>query len=175
MPFDVIASQTVYRGRVFAIRLDQVRLPNGKNMQVDLVEHAAAVTLAPLDAEGNLLFIRQYRHPAGQVLLELPAGVIEAGEDPQASAARELREETGMAAGRLEKLGEFYLAPGYSTELMHVFLAGDLVEDPLPGDEDEMIDVERIPVKEALRMAAAGEIQDAKTLAALLLARPHLL
>jgi ADP-ribose pyrophosphatase len=115
--------------------------------------------------------VRQYRHAAGQELLELPAGALEPGEPPEACARREIREEIGMAAEKIQKIGEFFLAPGYSTEYMHVFLATGLRRDPLPGDPDEFLSVETYPVIEVLRMVAGGEIQDAKTLAALLVAQ----
>ena len=174
MPFETVGSKTIFQGRVFDIRQEQVRMPDGRVINVDVVAHHGAVTLLPVDEEGQIWFIRQYRHPAGKELLELPAGVMESGEPEAESAGRELREETGMAAASLEKLGEFYLAPGYSTEYMHVFLATDLKPDPLEQDEDELLTLEKVPVREALAMAERGEIQDAKTLAALLLARPHL-
>jgi ADP-ribose pyrophosphatase len=107
-------------------------------------------------------------------LLELPAGTLDGDEDPAVCAAREIREETGMAAGTLTKVGDFYLAPGYSTEFMHVFLATDLSFDPLEADADEFLSVEHIPVAEAIRMAERGEMPDAKSLAALLLAKSSL-
>jgi ADP-ribose pyrophosphatase len=122
-----------------------------------------------------VLFVRQYRHAAGRDLLELPAGTLDENEDYASCAAREMREETGMAADRLEKVGEFFLVPGYSTEFMAVFLAADLRPDPLPGDADEFLQVERIPLHDALRMAEGGQIPDAKSLAALLMARSRLL
>lgn len=171
MAFEVISSETVFKGRVFDVRQDQVSLPDGRTARLDVVAHAGAVTLVPLDDAGQIWFIRQYRHPAGRVLLELPAGVMEAGEAPEVTAGREVREEIGMAAAKLELLGEFFLAPGYSTEYMYVYLATGLREDPLQADEDELIEIEKIPAARALEMAAQGEIQDAKSLAALLLAR----
>jgi 8-oxo-dGTP pyrophosphatase MutT (NUDIX family) len=127
-----------------------------------------------MDAEGNLLFVRQYRHAAGMDLLELPAGTRDGDEPFEECAAREIREETGMEAGMLTHVGSFYLAPGYSTEYMGVFLATDLKLNPLEADDDEFLSVEKMPVKEALQMAERGEMPDAKTLAALLLARPYL-
>ena len=121
-----------------------------------------------------MLFVRQYRHAAGLDLLELPAGTLDEGEEPLECAKREIREETGMAAGKMELLGGFYLAPGYSTEYMHVYLATGLSHDPLEADADEFLTVERIPMAEALQMFERGEIQDAKSLAAVLLARKYL-
>jgi ADP-ribose pyrophosphatase len=107
-------------------------------------------------------------------LLELPAGTLEKDEDPAACAAREIREETGFAADKIEKIGDFYLAPGYSSEFMHVYLAQELRHDPLEADADEFLSLETIPFTEAIQMAERGEMPDAKSLAALLLAKPHL-
>ena len=174
MPFEVMHTETAFRGRAFDVRQDQVSLPDGNQARLDVIVHNESVVMIPLDAEGLIWFIRQYRHPAQKELLELPAGVMEAGEQPEYSAGREIREEIGMAAGKLRKLGAFFLAPGYSTELMHVYLATGLNEDPLQPDRDEFIRVEQISVQEAYRLAESSQIQDAKTLAALLLARPYL-
>ena len=121
-----------------------------------------------------MLLVRQYRHATGGDLLELPAGTLEENENPEVCAAREIREETGMAAREFTKLGEFYLAPGYSTELMVVFLARGLSHDPLEADADEFLSVESVPIVEAIQMAERGEIPDAKSLAALFLAKPSL-
>jgi len=130
--------------------------------------------ILPVDDDGNLYFVRQYRHAAGGDLLELPAGVRDGNEPYEECAAREIREETGMAAGSLQRVGDFYLAPGYSTEFMVVFLATDLRPDPLPADADEFLEVERLPLRQALDMAAQGQVPDAKSLAALFLASPLL-
>ena len=174
MTYETLHSETVYHGRAFNVRRDEIRLPDGKTAHLNIVDHVGAVTLVPVDDQKRVWFVRQYRHAAGELLLELPAGTIEPGEPPLDCARREIREETGMAAGRIELIGEFFLAPGYSTEFMHVFLATDLRPDPLPGDVDEFLSVEAIPVEEALRMAESGQIRDAKTLASLLLAKKHL-
>ncbi len=104
------------------------------------------MVILPVDDQGNLFFVRQYRHAAGLDLLELPAGTLDEGEAPEACARREVREETGMAAGKMEHLGGFYLAPGYSTEYMHVYLATGLHSDPLEADADEFLTVEVIPL-----------------------------
>jgi len=169
MSFEMIGTKTVYEGRVFNIRLNQIRLPNGRSIQVDIVEHRSSVTLVPIDYDGRIWFVRQYRYPAEKNLLELPAGVTNENETPIQSAQRELREEIGMAAGRLTLLGEFYLAPGYSTEYMHVFLAEDLKPSPLSPDVDEFIDLEKISFDQVLNLIRSGDIHDAKSLAALLL------
>jgi len=174
MPFELIKSEPVFQGRAFKIRRDTLKTPDGNETKFDIVEHNGSVIIIPIDADGNMLFVRQYRHAAGRDLLELPAGTRDADEAYESCAAREIREETGMAAGRLERIGDFYLAPGYSTEFMAVFLATELTHDPLEADDDEFLQVEKISVKEAIQMAERGEMPDAKSLAALLLARPYL-
>lgn len=175
MSFELLASEILMRGRAFTIRRDTLKTPDARETKFDIIEHHGSVVVVPVDEHGRLLFVRQYRHAAGGDLLELPAGTLDApGEPPEACAAREIREETGFAAGSLARLGQFFLAPGYSTEFMVVFLATGLRPDPLQADEDEFLSVEPIPVAQALRMAERGELPDAKSLAALLLARPHL-
>ena len=174
MPFELIKSETLLKGRTFKVRRDTLKTPDGRETKLEIVEHSGSVVLLPIDHEGNLLFVRQYRHAVGEDLLELPAGTRDGEEPFEDCAAREIREETGLEAGALRKLGEFYLVPGYSTELMAVFLATDLKENPLPADEDEFLQVEKIPLKRAMDMAEQGGIQDAKSLAAMLLASSHL-
>lgn len=171
--FQQLDTKTVYQGRVFDVRVDNIRLPDGREISLDIVSHSGAVTLVPIDEQGFIWFIRQYRHAAGREILELPAGVIEEDEPPEQCAQRELREETGMAANSLEKLGEFFLAPGYSTEYMYVYLAKGLSPAPLRQDEDEIISTEKIPLKQAYQLAKQGAIQDSKSLAALLLLHSH--
>ncbi len=168
MDFELVDSETLYSGRVVTLRIDKVRAPEGQTHAFEIIAHNDAVTILPIDADSKVWFVRQYRHPAGDYLLELPAGVAETGEDPQISAMRELREEIGMAAGSLEMLGGFWLAPGYSTEYMHVFIARDLFESPLPGDDDESIEIEKIDFNLAVKLAETGQLKDSKTLIALL-------
>lgn len=174
MPIELIKSETLLQGRTFKIRRDHLKLADGRETKLEIVEHGGSVAIIPVDERGNILFVRQYRHATGKHLLELPAGTREGDEPYEECAAREIREETGMEAGRLIKLGEFYLAPGYSTEFMGIFLATDLKHNPLDPDADEVLSVEKIPAKQALQMAERGELLDAKSLAALLLAIPHL-
>ena len=142
MPFEFLHSETLLKGRAFAIRRDTLKAPDGRETKFDIIEHGGSVIIVPIDKDDNLLFVRQYRHAAGMDLLELPAGTLEEGEDPAVCAAREIREETGFAADKIEKIGDFYLAPGYSTEFMHVYLAQDLRHDPLEADADEFLSVE---------------------------------
>ncbi len=174
MKFEIIQSQRVYQGRAFSVRKDQVRLPDGAKTTLDIVDHSGAVTILPIDADGQIWFVRQYRHAAGIEVLELPAGTLEPGEAPEICAQREIREEIGMAAGNLRKIGTFYLAPGYSTEFMHIFLASDLSPAPLEGDIDEFLSVECFPLAQIRSLIQTGAIADAKTLAAFQLAEPYL-
>ncbi len=173
--FKTIHSEKIFSGRAFSIRKDQVELPNGEQTSLEVVEHVGAVALVPYDEQRRIWFVRQYRYPAGEDLLELPAGTLGKSEAPESCAHREIREETGMAAGKLWEIGSFYMAPGYSTELLHIFMATDLHPSPLPQDQDEFLQVVQIPIEQVYAMAKAREIHDGKTLAALLLAEPILL
>jgi ADP-ribose pyrophosphatase len=174
MPFELLKSELLMKGRAFAIRRDHLKTPSGDETIFDIIEHGGSVVLIPVDERGNILLVRQYRHATGQEMLELPAGTLDDDEAPEVCAAREIREETGMAAEVLTKLGEFYLVPGYSTEFMVVYLATGLSYNPLEADVDEFLSVESVPVAEAIKMAERGEIPDAKSLAALFLAKPFL-
>jgi len=165
--FELLKSETLLQGRAFKIRRDQLKTPDGRETMFEIIEHGGSVIIIPIDADGNLLFVRQYRHAAGRDLLELPAGTRDDNEPFEVCAAREIREETGMEAGNLQKVGEFYLAPGYSTEFMVVYLATDLKHNPLEADDDEFLEVEKIPVGEVVQRVERGEIPDAKSLAAL--------
>jgi ADP-ribose pyrophosphatase len=174
MTFKVLQSKMVYHGRAFDVRQDHVLLPDENTTYLDIIEHRGAVTLVPVDQEGTVWFIRQYRHAARQSLLELPAGVMEVNETPLETAQREIQEEIGMAAGKLEELGGFFLAPGYSTETMHIFLATGLYPSVLPGDESEFLSVEKVPARQAVQLARNGTLQDAKSLVALFWVHPYL-
>lgn len=169
--YEVLKTQAVYQGHVFDVRVDLVQLPGGKKHSFDVVEHRQAVTILPIDEEGLVWFVRQYRHPVGKTLLELPAGVCEVDEEPLVSAQRELREEIGMDAKNFKLVGQFYLAPGYSTEYMHIFVATGLIHSPLPGDEDESLHIEKIPFSQLMLLIKNGVVQDSKSLAAILLAQ----
>jgi ADP-ribose pyrophosphatase len=175
MKITTIKSKTIFHGRAFKVRQDEIQFPNGHATLLDIVEHKGAVTILPVDEANHIWFIKQYRHAAGGIILELPAGTLEEGEDPEACALREIREEIGMSASKIEKLGEFYMAPGYTTEYLYAYLATGLNRDPLPGDEDEIITIEKIPAEEAYSMAESGQVHDAKTLATLLLALRRLI
>ena len=174
MTFELTHSEILLQGRAFKIRRDYLKTPDGKETKLEIVEHGGSVVIIPIDELGNIWFVRQYRHAVGTDLLELPAGTRDGDEPYEECAAREIREEIGMEAGTLTKVGEFYLAPGYSTEFMGVFMATNLKHNPLDPDADEFLSVEKISLNQAFEMTEQGKIPDAKSLAALLLARPFL-
>ena len=166
----VKGSRRIYDGRIVALREDTVTLADGRAVLREVVEHAEVAAIVPMDADANAILVRQYRLPAREALLEIPAGGADAGESIEDAAQRELREETGYRAGRLERLCGFFVSPGYCTEFIHVFLGTDLVEDPIDGDPDEVITMERMPLAEAVRLIGVGTIKDGKSIVGLLLA-----
>ena len=174
MDYQVLESRTAFEGKAIRVRVDEVRHTSGRSMRIELIEHVGSVVMVPLDDQDQICFVRQYRHPVAQRLLELPAGTLDPGEQPQVCAVRECREETGMSPGHLTDLGTCFLAPGYSSELAHFFLAQDLSPNPLPMDPDEDIVIEQMDVERALGMLQRGEIMDAKTIIGLSLALLHL-
>ncbi len=163
----VLSSRVVYAGRVVSLQVDEIELVGGRSAVREVVRHPGAVVIAAVDAEDKVVLVKQYRHPVGRWLLELPAGGLEPGEDPLAAARRELREEVGLEAKTWRPLGEFYSSPGYASELLHAFLATDLTPVPTQPDDDEELIVVRHPLRGLLDDPAL--IADAKTLATLLL------
>lgn len=164
------SSETVFRGRVFDLHVDHLVTASGQPSRVDWLAHPGSVTIIPMVEERQLIFIKQYRHAVGMDLLELPAGTLEPGERPDECARRETGEEIGYLPGELERLGSCFLAPGYSNEETHIFLARALRPVPSDPDFDEQIEIVGIDFDEVPRMVARAEIRDAKTLAALALA-----
>lgn len=163
-----LTRQPVYQGRVVKLDLVTVELPNGETSLREIVTHPGAVAIVALDDEHQVLLVRQFRLAAGRVMLEIPAGTLEPNEAPIVCAERELQEETGYKPQQLEPLGGIFVAPGYTTEYIHLFLARNLVESRLEMDGDEFIEVVKLPFVNALAKIDSGEIQDAKTIAALL-------
>src|SRR5262249_22746058 len=155
-----ISSELIYDGRIVHLYVDTVQLPNGKTAKREVIRHIGAVALVPFDADGNIIMVRQYRHPLGRILLEIPAGILNPNEDPDVCAARELQEETGYKPGKLDRLGGIYLAPGYSSEYIHLYVATQLIESRLDMDEDEFLELVRLPMTEALNRIGTGEIAD---------------
>jgi ADP-ribose pyrophosphatase len=175
MTFTILNKEKQYRGHAFDVAKVHAKLPNGKERDYDLVQHPNSVAIVPVDQDGKIYFVSQYRIGSESELLELPAGVMEAGETPLQCAEREVREEVGMAATEMQELGGFYLAAGYANEYMTVFLATGLYEAPLAPDADEFLKVKAFPINEAYQMAQEGKLGDGKSLAALLLAQKALL
>ena len=169
-PFPIlIGTQQIYDGRVVRLRVDEIEVKSGLNVRREVVDHPGAVVILPVDGEGRLLWIRQYRYAAARELLELPAGTLEKGETPEATARRELVEETGFAAATWRRLGGFFSAPGFCSEYLHAYLAADLTPAHADGDEDEEIELAPMTLDESLARLDAGEVEDAKSIATLLL------
>lgn len=166
---NTLETERLYEGRVINLRRDKVQLSNGHITQRDIVEHRGAICVAPLDEDGKLLLVRQYRKPAEQALLELPAGSLEAGEDPLVCAHRELGEECGLIASEMTPIFQCYLAPGYSSEYMYGFVARGLKKAEILPEEDEILEIEKYTLEELLPMIGDGRIRDAKTICGVLL------
>jgi ADP-ribose pyrophosphatase len=165
-----IDSKVVFEGRILTLRVDTVRLPNGRETTREIAEHSDSVCIVPIDDDGNVVLVRQFRKPVDMDLLEVPAGGIEEGEVSDEAVQRELQEEIGYTAGNLRHLSSFWLAPGWCTEYMHAYLATDLTPSSLVADDDEFITVVRVPLAESLRLVQEGQIRDAKSISALLMA-----
>jgi ADP-ribose pyrophosphatase len=163
-----LSSRAVHRGRILDLSVDRVRLPNGREVELELARHPGAAAVVPLDAEGRVHLVRQYRYATGGWLLEVPAGKLDAGEAPEACAAREVEEETGMRPGRLTPLGWIWTSPGFTDEKIWLYLATELTPVPQRLQHDEVLTIETLPFERAVAAAGRGEIVDAKSVCALL-------
>ncbi len=159
----VLTSEQVFSGSRINVRVDEVSMADGRRTRREVVEHPDAVVILAIRDDGNIAFVRQWRHPTGRPLLELPAGRVDPGESPEQTARRELREEVGLDPARLDFARGFYVAPGFANEYLHGFIARDCTESPLEVDEDEELIVEWKPLGEAIDLVEAGEIIDAKS------------
>lgn len=159
-----IEQKRVYEGLIVNVRMDRAELPNGHIAKREVIEHPGGVTVAALTDERELLFVRQFRYPYGEEVLELPAGKIERGEIPGDCAIRELKEETGASPGKFIPMGVYYPTPGYCSERIHMFFASELSFEAACPDEDEFLTLERIPLSKAVDMAVSGELKDGKTM-----------
>lgn len=168
----ILSSQKVFDGRVFNVTVDTVS-EGELTYQREVVHHNGSAVIVPVFDDSTVALVKQYRHPAVRFLLEVPAGTLAKGERPDAGAARELKEELGLVAARLEKLSEFFVSPGFCEEKMWVYLATELSEGEQALEDDEILEVVRLPIAEALEMITSGEIQDAKTIIGLMLAAPR--
>ncbi len=170
---ELLNSTIAFQGKLLTISVDSVRLPDGMLTTREVVAHPGAVAMVPLLDADHVLLVRQWRHPAGRALLEIPAGTLSPGEDPRDCATRELMEEIAYRPRQLTRLTSMYLAPGYSSETLHVFLAEDLIPEKLAHDEDERIEVVPVTWDDIESLLRNGEIADAKSICGLLLAREH--
>ncbi len=169
-----ISTKTVYNGQIVNVRNDIAELKNGKHVRREVVEHPGGVAIVPVNEKGQVYMVRQYRYPMEEELLEIPAGKLEYGEDHYNCAVRELSEETGCAAGKLIFLGSTYPSPGYSREILYIYLATDLVGGEMHLDEDEFLSVEAIPMDTLVDKIMSGEIKDGKTIIGILKAKKYL-
>jgi ADP-ribose pyrophosphatase len=163
-------TERIYQGRLVGLRVDTVELPSGRKTKREIVEHGGVAAIVVIDSENNVLLVRQYRKPVERVLLEIPAGGMEPGEDALVCARRELEEETGFSAERWEELGFFYTSPGFCSEQMHLYLATELRPAKNAADDDENIELVRVPLTSVPDLIASGEVCDAKSIAGLLIA-----
>ena len=165
---ETLSSQLIYEGRAVKLRVDSVRLGNGRQTTREIVEHSDCIAAVVIDQNDNVLLVKQFRKPAEKELLEIPAGGIDAGEDPEEAVSRELREEIGYMPRSVRRLGGFYSAPGYCSEYLYLYLATELVPSQLTAEDTEEINVVRVPIEEIPDLIASGRICDAKSIAGLL-------
>jgi ADP-ribose pyrophosphatase len=168
---ELLSTTRPFQGKIVTVRVDEIRFEDGHVSKQEVIEHRESMTVVAIDAQGRIVLVRQYRHPTAEELLETPAGSVDDGESAEDAVNRELAEETGFRAREVTPLGAFYLAPGWATEYMHVYLARDLYESHAEADEDERIEVVCLPVAEWEAKIAAGEIRDCKSIAAWHLAK----
>jgi len=163
-----LSSQLIFDGRAVKLRVDTVQMADGRQTTREIVEHSDCIAVVAIDADNNALLVKQFRKPVEKELLEIPAGGINPGEDPEAAVRRELREETGYLPQKLERLGGFYSAPGYCSEYLYLYLATDLIPSQLFAEDTEEISLIRVPMVQILSLIASGSICDAKSIAGLL-------
>lgn len=167
-------SDKVYEGKIVNLRIDTVELPDKKYSKREIVEHPGAVGLIPITEDNCVILVKQFRKPVEKFLLEIPAGKLELNEEPRETAIRELKEETGFEAGKIEYLLEFYTSPGFSNEKIHLFLATDLIEGESTPDSGEFIEKVKISIEDLLKMVDRGEIVDSKTIIGINLADKYI-
>lgn len=163
-----IAVKDIYQGKILNLRVDKVILPNGKEAKREVVEHPGAIAVVARNEHGEFIMVKQYRYPVKDIIWEIPAGKLEKGEDPLVCAKRELAEETGLVADNWQKLSTFYTTPGFTDEIMYLYLAENLREEKCNPDDDEFIETGKFTPDEIREMITGNIIKDAKTLIGLL-------
>lgn len=158
-----ISAEYKFEGKIIRVRVDDALLPNGRISKREVVEHNGGVCVAPLDENGNLYFVEQYRYPYSEVVMELPAGKLEKGEDPYTAGIRELKEETGATAEKVISMGKLYPTPGYCGEIIHLYLATGLLFGDTNPDDDEFLVTRKIHINDAVKMVMDGKLPDSKT------------
>ena len=163
-----ISTRLIFSGQAVNLRVDTVQTADGRETTREIVEHDDCVAIVAIDADDNILLVKQFRKPVEKELLEIPAGGIDAGEDPETAVRREMQEETGYAPGKVECLGGFYSTPGYCTEYLYLYLVSDLVPSRLFAEDTAGIEVMRVPIGDIPNLITSGKICDAKSIAGLL-------
>jgi ADP-ribose pyrophosphatase len=168
-----LSTEIIFEGRAVRLRIDTIETIDGRQSTREIVEHDDCVTVIPVDEEGNILLVKQFRRPTGKDLLEIPAGGIDSGEDIETAVIREMQEETGYRPQKLERLGGFYSSPGFCTEYLHLYLATDLVPGRLYAEDTEAIELIRVTQDDITELITSGKIEDAKTIAGLMYYREY--
>jgi ADP-ribose pyrophosphatase len=165
--YEVVGSKQVFKGQILSVRVDELKMPSGRVVEREVITHGGAVGIIPVTGDNKIILVKQYRHPVGQMLLEIPAGKLDPGETPEDCARRELIEEIGQAPGRLTAIASFFTTPGYSNEIFHLFAAEDLVPEVAEAPEEEIVGTAEVTLAEAIGMIDNGGIEDGKTIAAI--------
>ena len=168
MEEETLSSKIAFNGEILNVRVDEIRLPGGRKSTREIIEHSDAVAVVPIDRNGNMILVRQYRRGAGKDLLEIPAGCVEPGENPEETVKRELQEEIGYLPNKITSMGGFYASPGYNTEYLYLYLATELVPAKLHAEDTDSIEVVPVPIKSITDYIKSGKICDAKSIAGIL-------
>jgi len=168
MPYETISTKQVFNGKILDVKVDTIMLPNGKTALREVITQAGAAAILPVDSNGNVILVQQYRHPIGAMAWEIPAGMMDDGEDPLVCAAREMEEETGYKSDNITRMFSMYPKIGCSNSIVHIYKAENLYEGSQNLDPEEFIEVAKFPIKKAAEMIFSGKIIDAKTIAAVM-------
>ncbi|MFA5760741.1 MAG: NUDIX hydrolase [Dehalococcoidales bacterium] len=168
MEEETLSSKIAFNGEILNVRVDEIRLPGGRKSTREIIEHSDAVAVVPIDRNGNMILVKQYRRGAGKDLLEIPAGCVEPGENPEETVKRELQEEIGYLPNKITSMGGFYASPGYNTEYLYLYLATELVPAKLHAEDTDSIEVVPVPIKSITDYIKSGKICDAKSVAGIL-------